>query len=117
MGSISFTRLFGTETLPEFSQALCGDLDLDPDMWYSDEISSERIAQRICGKCPLGPNDTDSCHAKALQMEAALRDRPYGVWGGRTAAQRISEAGRGYGNDLSAVENVLSLCPVAFSED
>lgn len=95
MGSVSFTRLFGRYDLADYTNALCADPLLDPDLWYSDEQSKMDVAARVCGHCPI----QEACLAKALDMERALPDRPVGVWGGLSAAERIEMSPRSYRPD------------------
>jgi hypothetical protein len=56
-------------------EGVCGKAG-DPELFFDDD--SAVVAKLICGRCPV----VDAC------LEHALAHEAYGVWGGRTAAER-----------------------------
>ena len=45
----------------------------DPDLWFADTPADLRLAQLLCGRCPI----------RRACLDGALRRRePWGVWGG-----------------------------------
>lgn len=65
--------------LPDWTGALCGDPDVDPDLWFPEGRDSAEPAKSICRDCPL--------RAQCLDWALATRE-PYGVWGGADERER-----------------------------
>ena len=58
-------------------EALCA--QTDPEAFYPEKGASPRDAKKVCDRCPV----------QAACLEYALTtDQRYGIWGGRTPAQR-----------------------------
>lgn len=51
----------------------------DPDLWYSSNVKEQRIAKKICYKCPV----LAECLVYSFENEEA-----YGIWGGLTEIER-----------------------------
>lgn len=51
----------------------------DPDLWFADDVASQRQARSFCAVCPV----REECLLYALE-----HDLDFGVWGGLTPAER-----------------------------
>lgn len=70
-----------------FPDALCADPSLDPESWYSEDLSLQEAAKNFCSMCIHGPNGTDECFEAAIDMESQT-GQAFGLWGGRTSRER-----------------------------
>lgn len=69
-----------THTTPDDawdSDAVCR--QVDPDLWFPEEGTSNVHAKRICARCPV----RDACLEYAL-----THDERFGVWGGLSTRER-----------------------------
>lgn len=59
----------------------------DPDLWFAEQSDnySSLVAKRLCKQCPV----INECLAYAM----ASKER-YGVWGGKTARERMRIRGK-----------------------
>lgn len=76
------------EKVPDFSEALCAQENMDPDSWFVDDAATARVAKSYCRLCPHGPLKDDSCYEWAIKVEEQLGYFAYGIFGGRDAAHR-----------------------------
>lgn len=64
------------------SQALCAQVDVDPEVFYPHKGGSVRLALKVCAACPV----ENECLAWALRLERS--SHCFGVFGGKSARQR-----------------------------
>lgn len=67
--------------------ALCVSQGIDPETFFSDDLTLQDVACSICDMCIHGPNGDDSCYEIALELDSQM-GHAWGVWGGRTARER-----------------------------
>jgi hypothetical protein len=85
-------------------EGLCSSKEFDPNLWWNDypdnentsgrttklntnkSIKDSRLALRICDRCP----SKSACLAEGMRPE----NTEWGIWGGLTAGERLSLAGK-----------------------
>jgi hypothetical protein len=71
----------------DFPGALCADPGVDPEVWFSEDLTLQEIAVTFCSFCVHGPNGDDSCFLAAMDMDRQ-QGQSHGIWSGRTARER-----------------------------
>jgi len=101
--------------------AACGRADVDPDWWFAELSSTDRVlarqggltaterrAKRVCLRCPV----RHQCLAYCLHMEG-IGGISWGIWGGtlpreRRRAQSLPEGGREMALELLVLDQAES---------